>query len=281
MFTALMYRQPHRADLPQWAARVRSIALESPDARTRMLLGNQLVHYYTAWLGEIADARLLIEALQPSPAEAEAAGPLAHIARRAMEAKYHWYVGEHEECLRVAKEGMETVGRDGATFSSLLETHSVYAHLTAGDVDAAERLLKETVGDDFGRAAAPRAGHFLSFLCAFHRDDFRSRSRTRAKRWRSPTARACRSRAASTAPGSRSRSSATAKGAKPQAGLAEARRIAREIRSPTSNSAAPMRSPTSCSSAASAASRFRSCAARSRRRASGATSTASSGRPRW
>ena len=171
MFTALMYRQPERPDLPDWAARVRAIALESPDVRTRMLLGNQLVHYYTAWLGDLANARLLMEALQPSPAEAESAGPLAHIARRAMEAKYHWYTGAPEECLRVAKDGMETARRYGATFSSLLETHGVYAHLTSGDVDAAERLLAESAATTSGGRLHRAQGHFLAFLCAFHRDD--------------------------------------------------------------------------------------------------------------
>jgi DNA-binding SARP family transcriptional activator len=171
MFTALMYRQPHRLDLPDWAARARSIALESTDTRMRMLLGNQLVHYYTGWLGDLANARLLIEALRPSPAEAELAGPLAHVARCAMEAKYYWYVGEPEECLRVAKDGMQTMRRYGATFSSLLETHGVYAHLTTGDVDAAEQLLKEAAATTSGGRLHRAQGHFLAFLCAFHRDD--------------------------------------------------------------------------------------------------------------
>ena len=170
MFTALMYRQPQRADLPQWAERLRSIVLESPDARTRMILGNQLVHYYTAWLGDLAAARLLVEAVRPS-ANARAAGPLAHIAGCAMEAKYRWYVGAHEECLSIAKEGMETARRFGVRFSSLLETHGVYAYLTAGDVDAAERLLAQTAASTSGGRLHRAQGCFLAFLCAFHRKD--------------------------------------------------------------------------------------------------------------
>lgn len=170
MFTALMYRQPQRPDLPRWVERVRSIVLETSDVRTRMILGNQLVHYYTAWLGDLAAARLLVEAVRPPATEADA-GPLAHIARCAMEAKYHWYVSAHEECLRFVDDGMETTRRYGARFSSLLETHGVYAHLSAGDVAAAERLLKESAATTAGGRLHRAQGHFLAFLCAFYRKD--------------------------------------------------------------------------------------------------------------
>jgi DNA-binding SARP family transcriptional activator len=171
MLAALMYRQPHRPDLPQWAARARLIALATPDARTRMLLGNQLVHYYTAWLGDLPTARLLIEAIRPT-ADPFAAGPLAHIARCAMEATYHWYVGAHEECLRLVNEGLETTRRYGARFTSLLETLGIYAHLTAGDLAAAERLLKESAATALGGRLYRAHGHFLSFACALYRRDF-------------------------------------------------------------------------------------------------------------
>ena len=170
MLSALMYRQPQRADLPQWAARARRIALASADARTRMLLGNQLVHYYTAWLGDLPSARLLIEAIRPA-ADPFAAGPLAHIARCAMEATYHWYAGAHDECLRLVNEGLETTRRYGARFTSLLETLGIYAHLTAGDLPGAERLQKEAAATVAGGALYRAHGHFLSFACALYRPD--------------------------------------------------------------------------------------------------------------
>ena len=88
-----------------------------------------------------------------------------------MEAKYRWYVGAHEECLSIAKEGMETARRFGVRFSSLLETHGVYAYLTAGDVDAAERLLAQTAASTSGGRLHRAQGCFLAFLCAFHRKD--------------------------------------------------------------------------------------------------------------
>ena len=170
MLAALMYRQPQRPDLPQWAARARRIALASADARTRMLLGNQLVHYYTAWLGDLPSARLLIEAIRPAM-DPLAAGPLAHIARCAMEATYHWYAGAHEECLRLVNEGLETTRRYGARFTSLLETLGIYAYLTAGDLPAAERLLKASAAMVAGGQLYRAHGHFVSFACALYRND--------------------------------------------------------------------------------------------------------------
>lgn len=170
MLVALMYRQPYRPDLPHWARRVHSIVLTTRDVRTQMLLGNQLVYYYTAWLGDLTSARLVVESVRPA-ADALAAGPLAHIARCAMHASYHWYVGAHEECLRLVNDGRETAQRYGARFNSLLEAHGVYAHLGAGDVDGAERLLRESASSGPGGRLYRAHGHFLAFLCALHRQD--------------------------------------------------------------------------------------------------------------
>lgn len=170
MLVALMYRQPYRPDLPRWAERVRSIVLETRDVRTQMLLGNQLVYYYTAWLGDLTSARLVAESVRPA-ADALAAGPLAYIAHCAMQASYQWYVGALDECLRLVNEGRETARRYGARFNSLLEAHGVYAHLAGGDVASAEKLLRESAASALGGRLYRAHGHFLAFLCAFHRQD--------------------------------------------------------------------------------------------------------------
>jgi DNA-binding SARP family transcriptional activator len=171
IFTALMYRQPQRPDLPQWAERVRKLALASADPRRRIMLATNLVHYYSFWRGDAASARLVVDAI-PRPASAAAVGDLAYIAWCAMKAGYSWYVGDNDECLRCVREGLETSRRSGARFmTSHLDTHGVIASLAAGDLPAAERFLAEAA------AAMPegllyRAHHqYLAALDAFFRDD--------------------------------------------------------------------------------------------------------------
>jgi len=171
MFTALMYRQPQRPDLPQWAERVRKLALASADPRRQIMLATNLVHYYSFWRGEPASARLLVDAI-PRPASAAAVGDVAYIAWCAMNAGYSWYVGDNDECLRSVREGLEASRRSGARFmTSHLDTHGVIASLATGDLPAAERFLKDAA------AAMPegllyRAHHqYLVSLEAFFRDD--------------------------------------------------------------------------------------------------------------
>jgi LuxR family transcriptional regulator, maltose regulon positive regulatory protein len=173
MFTALMYRQPYRADLPLWAERVRTFTVNAPDGRTQMLLGNQLMHYYTSWAGNVGAARLLLEAVRP-PANAADFGPLAYIAWCAMEADYYWHTDAHEECLRSVQRGMETARQTGARFAaSRLQAHGVMGSIMAGDFAAAERLLKEGAGAISGGRLVYRAHyHFLVFLNAFYQKDY-------------------------------------------------------------------------------------------------------------
>jgi LuxR family transcriptional regulator, maltose regulon positive regulatory protein len=172
MFTALMYRQPYRPDLPRWAERVRSIAVNSADGRTQMVLGNQLMNYYTLWAGDIGAARLLLEAVR-KPKDAADFGPLAHIAWCGMAAEYHWQAGELAECLSRVKDGLETTRQTGAWFAgSRLEAHGAMACLLAGDFAKVDKLLKNAAGAIAGGRLVYRAHyHFLLFLSAFYQKD--------------------------------------------------------------------------------------------------------------
>ena len=173
MFMALMYRQPQRPDLPRWAERMRSLVLGASDVRAQMILGNQLVHYYNSWLGDLASTRLILEAVR-RPANAADVNPLIHIAWRAMEAGYHWYMAEHDACLRAADDGLETARRIGARFmNTLLVSHGLIGRLTAGDFATAARFLKDAAALMAGGRRLDRAHyHFLVFLDAYYRKDY-------------------------------------------------------------------------------------------------------------
>jgi DNA-binding SARP family transcriptional activator len=171
MFVALMYRQPQRPDLAQWAERVRKLVLAGGDASRQLLLANQLVHYYSFWCGEPASARLVVEAIRPPESAAEVGEP-AYIAWCAMKAAYSWYIGENGEALRRVAEGLEAGRRSGARFmNSHLDAHGVIASLAAGDLAGAGRVLSDA-GSSLPPGLLYRAHyHYLATLHAFFRDD--------------------------------------------------------------------------------------------------------------
>jgi DNA-binding SARP family transcriptional activator len=137
-----------------------------------MVLGNQLMHYYTSWAGDIAAARLLRSAVR-RPADAADYGPLAYIAWCAMEADYHWNVGAHEECLRRMKDGLEATKQTGAHFAtSRLDAHGVTSCVLTGDFARADRYLQSAAGTISGARVVYLAHyHFLVFLNAYYQKD--------------------------------------------------------------------------------------------------------------
>ena len=62
---ALMYRQPHRPDLPRWAERAQELALASPRVETQMMLGNQLLLYHSQLMGDHTKAGIFVDAVRP------------------------------------------------------------------------------------------------------------------------------------------------------------------------------------------------------------------------
>lgn len=170
MFMALMYRRPDHQKMAQWVAQVRTLVIESTDVRAQMLLGNQLLLYYTSWVGDIAAARQVLDAVRPPPATADTA-PLAYIAWCSMEAGYCWFMADYKECLRVVNNGLTTAERSGvALMSALLISQGVMGALTAGDFQTAERLLGMAVARNSDASLLDRAHYcYMVFLNALHR----------------------------------------------------------------------------------------------------------------
>lgn len=172
MFMALMYRQPQHPRLPQWAERVREIVLGHPDVCTQIVLGNQLLLYYTGWIGDLGKARLILDAVRP-PAGVARTAPLAFIAWRSMEGAYHWFTAAPEKCLRAVDEGLRAAQQSQVhLLTSLLLTQGVVGSLTADDNDTAARLLEAGAAALTGGRPLDRAHyHYLVFLHAFYSND--------------------------------------------------------------------------------------------------------------
>jgi len=172
MFMALMYRQPQHPQLPQWAERVRAIVLGHPDVCTQIVLGNQLLLYYTGWIGDLGKARLILDAVRPPP-DLAATAPLAFIAWRSMEGAYHWFTASPEKCLTAVDEGLRAAAQSQVhLLTSLLLTQGVVGSLTADDAETAGRLLEAGAATITGARPLDRAHyHYLVFLHAFHGND--------------------------------------------------------------------------------------------------------------
>ncbi len=112
IFCALMYRQPHHPDLPQWARRVEDAVLGSCDIRLQSKLSSQLILYFTWWTGDLVKAKLLIDGLKSSIRNREV-DPLSFIVWRAIEATYHWMKADHENCMLAVNEGLRTADENG------------------------------------------------------------------------------------------------------------------------------------------------------------------------
>jgi DNA-binding SARP family transcriptional activator len=175
MFMALMYRQPHHPRMAEWAERIKRIVIDTPDPRAQMLLGNQLLLYYTTWAGDLASARIVLDAVRP-PAGAAGTDPLAYIAWRTMQAGYHWFMAEHEASLRAVRDGLDTAERTGARpLSVLLVSQGVIGSLTAGESDLAAELLRGAAASMTRARPLDRAHyHYLAFLDALFREDVAS-----------------------------------------------------------------------------------------------------------
>lgn len=171
MFMALMYRRPDHPRMGQWTAQVRTLVLQGTDVRAQMLLGNQLLLYYTVWVGDLAAARLVLDAVRPPPDTADTV-PLAFIAWCSMEAGYRWFIADYQECLRAVNTGLATAERSGVgLLSSLLVSQGVVGALTAGDFDTAERLLGVAAARSSSARLLDRAHYcYVVFLNALHRD---------------------------------------------------------------------------------------------------------------
>jgi DNA-binding SARP family transcriptional activator len=172
MFMALMYRQPQRVDLPRWAERVQEIVLSAPKVETQMLLGNQLVLYHTLCIGDLAKARLLMDAVRPGAVLARAS-PVAFMLWRCVEAAYYVSLGAAEECMRAVESGLAAAEREGLTLmTSFLLFQGVVTKLKLGEREAAAGLLERArAAIRPGRLLDRAHYHYLGFLSAYYAGD--------------------------------------------------------------------------------------------------------------
>lgn len=150
MLNALAWRQPHRADLPVWAERVRQIVHHHPSVQLRVMLGSYLMIYYL-WMGDFAKSGLLIDELRPV-LDGKERDPLTQQNWHVMEAMHAWFTADEKACMAAVEKGLRNADESGVHLLDMyLLGQGVYAGLSLGDPEAAIACLKKMVQIDSPR----------------------------------------------------------------------------------------------------------------------------------
>ena len=172
MLNALTYRQPHRADLPLWAGKVKQIILKHHSVQLRMMLGNHLIIYYL-WIGDFAKAGLLIDALRPVSSLKED-DPLTQQTWYVMEAMYSWFMADGKTCMEAVTKGIYNAERTGVHLLDLfLLGQGVYSGLSLGDPSAASSCLEKMSGINSPRLMDKAFHLYQASSVAWHNGDFK------------------------------------------------------------------------------------------------------------
>ncbi len=171
MFSALMYRQPQHKDFPVWEQRARSLIDSEMELHHRIMIGNQLVLYYS-WIGDLAKASLVIEILGPAVAKKNVA-PLTLVIWHSMEAMYLWLTLKNDECLESIDKGLELARSTGIhIWDFMLYAQGMYGAVNNNDLTKAEELLKAMSESMHGNRRLDSAHyHYQAASLALLRDD--------------------------------------------------------------------------------------------------------------
>jgi LuxR family maltose regulon positive regulatory protein len=142
MFCALMYRQPHHPELPQWAERATAIALATTDIRLKTFISSNLILYYSWWRGETAMASLLVDKLRKH-ASTDDLDPLSQITWTATAAANTWITAENDRSLSLVKSGLDLAQITGVhLWDFMLLTQGCLVALNLGDIESAGDYLR-------------------------------------------------------------------------------------------------------------------------------------------
>lgn len=142
MFMALVFRQPGRDDIAEWAEKAVNETENIDDTFTR-LTAKLLVAINLNYTGQFARAKDLTEDLRKL-CSSPRVPPLALTVLKDVESMYCLLNADHEQCLRAVYDGIEIGRQSGVhTWSYHLLSNGVASALGAGDLETAETLLGE------------------------------------------------------------------------------------------------------------------------------------------
>jgi ATP/maltotriose-dependent transcriptional regulator MalT/DNA-binding SARP family transcriptional activator len=162
MFTALVWRQLGRPDIPQWAARAEAAFNASPDLASRVRLGHALANYFV-WLGDIRKAEIISSALLVSTRRG-GTPPLPRLWAMVVESTIAWIMADPHRCHRVVSDALNLARSAGVRIvDDHLSMAWVFGALIDGDVAAAARKLERIRAElDDRRSVSAMSYHYLA-----------------------------------------------------------------------------------------------------------------------
>ncbi|MFZ3064518.1 MAG: BTAD domain-containing putative transcriptional regulator [Nitrospirota bacterium] len=143
MLFALTMVQPEHPEIMKWAQRADLLLKKTQDVNLRLQICNYLIIYFL-WLGEFANAAMIIDSL-PESAHLRKAAPLTQLMVKIIEAFYYINTGAFISCLEKVSEGIKLAQQSGIhiqLFCQLLYFGAI-ASLRMGDFAAADEIFKK------------------------------------------------------------------------------------------------------------------------------------------
>ncbi|MFH0351500.1 MAG: BTAD domain-containing putative transcriptional regulator [Chromatiales bacterium] len=136
----LMLHRPEHPLCRRFAERAWALLTQPIDPPQAVPLANTAL-FYCVITGECARAKQIVDSLSPRIMEARVS-PLAMITWRTMEAIQGWHTADHELAFRAVDAALAQSRESGVHVLDLaVYAQGVYAALSAGDMDRAERFL--------------------------------------------------------------------------------------------------------------------------------------------
>ena len=142
MFMSLMLRQPHHPDIEYWVERAFTVSQSTSDSSLRIS-----VELFGAisfmWAGAFTKAQGVIDSMRKM-AESPDVSPLALTTLAIAESMYYMLTAMHGSCLDAVNRGLDVAQATGVhIWNYQLLANGVAGSLGAGDLDTAEKLLKQ------------------------------------------------------------------------------------------------------------------------------------------
>ena len=142
MYLALVYRQTSHPEIKHWAERTVGVIETARDSSTRLQAATMLCSGIV-WTGRFDVARTFIESIRQI-VDAPDVPPIAVTTLHAFETMHYMLLGQHEECLKVAGQGLQAARDSGIhLWRNTTLIFGAAGALCAGDLETAESMLTE------------------------------------------------------------------------------------------------------------------------------------------
>ena len=142
MYLSLVYRQTSHPEIRHWAERTVGVIETADDSATRLRAATMLCSGIV-WTGRFDVARTFIESIRQIVGQPDVP-PIAVTTLHAFETMHYMLLGKHEECLRVAGQGLKAAKDSGIhVWRNTTLIFGAAGAVGAGDLETAESMLAQ------------------------------------------------------------------------------------------------------------------------------------------